>query len=180
MWKVIENVKYTDFVQRVATVIIWLTELLQVTRCIELVHRQDMETSPEIFSYQRDQRRPFSSTLVCTSKIHQFVRSSWPDISMKIIEEALPITFVYFVTHTSAKASRSITFTQRFRTTWHLFSIQLLWKPKILNEEDKRTKFEQSTGDLGQFSELCKCLWHERNWASTRICIVFNMLVDEN
>ena len=123
-------------------------------------------------------RRPFSSTLVCTSKIHQFVRSSWPVISTKIIEEALPITFVYFVSHTSAQASRSITFTQRFRTTWHLFSIQLLWKPKILNEEDKRTKFEQSTGDLGQFAELCK--WHERNWASTRICIVFNMLVDEN
>ena len=32
-----------------------------------------------------------------------------------------------------------------------LISIQLLWKPKILNVEDKRTKFERSKGDLGQF-----------------------------
>ena len=43
-------------------------------------------------------------------------------------------------------------FTQRFRTTpRHLISIQLLWKPKILKVEDKRTKFEQSKGDLCQF-----------------------------
>ena len=28
------------------------------------------------FSYQRDQRRPFSSTLIFTSKIHQFVRKN--------------------------------------------------------------------------------------------------------
>ena len=29
-------------------------------------------------------------------------------------------------------------------------------KPKILNVEDKRTKFERSKGDPGQFSELWK------------------------
>ena len=68
----------------------------------------------------------------------------------------LPITFVNIVSHESAQALRSITFRQRFRTTRHLFSIQLLRKPKILNLEDKQTKFEQSNGDLDQFSELCK------------------------
>ena len=79
----------------------------------------------------------------------------------KLSRRRLPITFVYFVSHASAQALRPITFTQRFRTTRHLISIQLLWKPKILNVEDKRTKFERSKGDLGQFSESCK-------WSLTR------------
>ena len=61
------------------------------------------------------------------------------------------------------------TFTQRLRTTRHLFSIQLLWKPEILNVEDKQTKFERSNDH-----------WHERNWANTWICVVFKMLVDES
>ena len=67
-----------------------------------------------------------------------------------------PITFVYFVSHASAQALRPITFTQRFRTTRHLFSIQLLRKPKILNVEDKQTKFERSKGDLRRVAESCK------------------------
>ena len=80
----------------------------------------------------------------------------------KLSRRRLLITFVYFVSHASAQVSRRpITFTQRFRTTRHLFSIRLLWKPKILNVEDKRTKFERSKGDLGQFSESCK-------WSLTR------------
>ena len=69
----------------------------------------------------------------------------------KLSRRRLLITFVYFVSHASAQVLRPITFTQRFRTTRHLISIQLLWKPKILNVEDKRTKFERSKGDLGQF-----------------------------
>ena len=44
----------------------------------------------------------------------------------KLSRRRLPITFVYFVSHASAQALRPITFTQRFRTTRHLFSIQLL------------------------------------------------------
>ena len=79
----------------------------------------------------------------------------------KLSLRRLPITFVHFVSHSSAQALRSITFTQIFRTTGHLFSIQLFRKPKILELEDKQTKFEQSKGDLGQFSELCK-------WSLTR------------
>ena len=71
-------------------------------------------------------------------------------------EGAFRSPFVYFVSHAGAQALRPITFTQRFRTTRHLISIQLLWKPKILNVEDKRTKFERSKGDLGQFSESYK------------------------
>ena len=61
------------------------------------------------------------------------------------------------------------TFTQRLRTTQHLFSIQLLWKPEILNVEDKQTKFERSNDH-----------WHERNWANTWICVDFKMLVDKS
>ena len=79
----------------------------------------------------------------------------------KLSKRRLPFTFVYFVSHASAQALRPITFTQRFRTTRHLISIQLLWKPKIFNVEDKRTKFELSKGDLGQFQESCK-------WSLTR------------
>ena len=74
----------------------------------------------------------------------------------KLSRRRLPIGFVHFVSHASSLALRPITFTQRFRTTWHLFSIQLIWKPKILNVEDKWTKFERSKGDLGQFPESCK------------------------
>ena len=33
-------------------------------------------------------------------------------------------------------------FMQRFSTTRYLFSIQLLWKPEIINVGDKRTEFE--------------------------------------
>ena len=54
-----------------------------------------------------------------------------------------------------AQTLRPITFTQRFRTIRHLISIQLLRKPRILNE-DKRMKFERSKGGLSQFSESCK------------------------
>ena len=74
----------------------------------------------------------------------------------KLSRRRLPTTFVYLVSHASAQALRPITFTQRFRTTRHLFSIQLLWKPEILNVEDKQTKFDRSKGDLGRVSELCK------------------------
>ena len=44
----------------------------------------------------------------------------------KLSRRRLPTTFVYLVSHASAEALRPITFTQRFRTTRHLFSIQLL------------------------------------------------------
>ena len=74
----------------------------------------------------------------------------------KTTRRRLPITFA------SVQALRLITFMQRFRTTRRLISIQLLWKPKILNVEDKRTKFELSKGDLGQFQESCK-------WSLTRV-----------
>ena len=100
------------------------------------------------------------------------VRNSWPVFQRKLSRRRLLITVVYFVSHTSARALRLITFTQRSRTTRHLFSIQFLWKPKILNVKDKRTKFERSKGDLGQFSESC-------NWPLTRaqlnkhmVCVV--------
>ena len=46
-WKAIEKVNFTDFVQRRATVN--NIALLQVTRCIQLVHRQNMETLPNTF-----------------------------------------------------------------------------------------------------------------------------------
>ena len=65
-------------------------------------------------------------------------------------------SFSFFLSHASTRALPPIMFTQRFRTTRHLFSIQLFRKPKIPNIEDKRTKFGRSKGDLGQFSELCK------------------------
>ena len=100
------------------------------------------------------------------------VRNSWPVFQRKLSRKRLLITVVYFVSHTSARALRPITFTQRSRTTRHLFSIQFLWKSKILNVKDKRTKFERSKGDLGQFSESCNWPWHERNWTNTWICVV--------
>ena len=71
----------------------------------------------------------------------------------KLSRKRLPTDLV---SHASAQALRPITFTQRFRTTRHLFSIQLLWKPEILNIDDKQTKFDWSRGDLGRVSELCK------------------------
>ena len=74
----------------------------------------------------------------------------------KLSRRRLLIAFVYFVSHASAHVLRPITFTQRFRTTRQLFSIQMLWKSKILIVEDKQTKFERSKGDLGQFSDLWK------------------------
>ena len=72
----------------------------------------------------------------------------------KLSRRRLPITFVYFVSHASAQALRPITFTQRFRTTRHLFSIQLLWKPEILNVEDKQTKFERSKGSSFRIMQM--------------------------
>ena len=96
----------------------------------------------------------------------------------KLSRRRLPITFVYFVSHASAQALRPITFAQRFRTTRHLFFIQLLYKPKILNVEDKWTKFERSKGDFGQFQNHTNDLWHECNWPNTWIFVVFKMLVD--
>ena len=45
---------------------------------------------------------------------------------------------------------------QRFRTTRHLFSFQLIRKSEILNVEDKQTKFERSKGDLRRVLELYK------------------------
>ena len=99
---------------------------------------------------------PECQILFCNFDLLHTVRSWWPDVSTKIIEKAVIITFIYFVSHASALASRSITFTQRFRTTRHLISIQLLWKPKILSVKDKKTQFEHSKGDLSKFSELCK------------------------
>ena len=88
------------------------------------------------------------------------VRSSWHNI-LYYWEGTFRSPFVSFVGHASAQVLWPITFTQRFRTTWHLFSTQWLWKPKILNVEDKRTKFEWSKRDLGQFSESWK-------WSLTR------------
>ena len=84
----------------------------------------------------------------------------------KLSRRRLPIFFVYFVSHANAQALRPNTLTQRFRTTRYIFFFQLLWKLKILNVEDKQTKFEWSKGDLGQFSELCKYLGHERVWSN--------------
>ena len=40
----------------------------------------------------------------------------------KLSRRRFPITFFNFVSHASAQALRPITFTQRFRTTRHLFS----------------------------------------------------------
>ena len=77
----------------------------------------------------------------------------------KLSRKRLPITFVYFVSHASAQADH--VYATFCRTTRHLISIQLLWKPKILNVENERTKFERSKGDLGSFSESCK-------WSLTR------------
>ena len=54
-------------------------------------------------------------------------------LQRKLSRRRLPITSVYFVSHAGEQALRPITFTQRFKTTRHLFSIQSLWKPKILN-----------------------------------------------
>ena len=98
----------------------------------------------------------------------------------KLSRRRLPITFVYFVSHASTQALRPITFTQRFRTTRHLFSIQLLWKPEIINVKDKQTKFERSKGDIGRISELCKSSLTRAHWASIWICVVYKMLVDES
>ena len=72
----------------------------------------------------------------------------------KLSRRRLPVTFVYFVSHASAQALRPIRFTQRFRTTRHLFSIQLLWKPEILNVEDKQTKFERSKGSSFRIMQI--------------------------
>ena len=44
----------------------------------------------------------------------------------KLSRRRLPITSVHFVSHASAQALRPITFTQHFRTTRQLISIQLL------------------------------------------------------
>ena len=62
--------------------------------------------------------------------------------------------FVYFVSHASAQALRPITFTQRFRTTRHLFSIRLLRKPKILNAEDKKRSLNGQKEILANFQNL--------------------------
>ena len=40
------------------------------------------------FSYQRDQRRPFSSTLICISKIHYFVRKNSQNAGVNRAEKA--------------------------------------------------------------------------------------------
>ena len=54
------------------------------------------------------------------------VRSSWPDISTKIIEKA-PSNHLCSLSksrkHASAQALRPITFSQRFRTARHLFKL---------------------------------------------------------
>ena len=40
------------------------------------------------FSYQRDQRRPFSTTLICISKIHYFVRQNSQNAGVNRAEKA--------------------------------------------------------------------------------------------
>ena len=42
------------------------------------------------FSYQRDQRRPFSSTLICISKTHYFVRKNSQNAGVNRAEKANP------------------------------------------------------------------------------------------
>ena len=78
----------------------------------------------------------------------------------KLSRRPVIITFIYFVSHASALASRSITFTQRFRTTRHLTSIQLLWKPKILSVKDKKLNIAKEI--LINFQNYANNLWHER------------------
>ena len=44
-----------------------------------------------------------------------------------------------------------------------LFSIQLLWKPKILNVEDIKTNFEWSKEASVNFVNYANNFWHKRN-----------------
>ena len=44
----------------------------------------------------------------------------------KLSRRRLPITFVFFVSYASKQVLQPITFTQRFKTTRHLFSTQFL------------------------------------------------------
>ena len=80
----------------------------------------------------------------------------------KLFRRHLPITFVYSVNHASAQALRPITFTQHYKTTRHLFSIQLLWKPKIL-----KNSFQSYANDFWHsaieqihgFALFLRCWW---------------------
>ena len=93
----------------------------------------------------------------------------------KLSRRRLPITFVYFVSHASAQALRPITFTQRFRTTRHLISIQLLRKPEILNLEDIRTKFERSKGDLVSF-QATRYVCYDQSAKFCSLILIFSTL----
>ena len=68
---------------------------------------------------------------------------------------------------------------QRFSTTRYLFSIQLLWKPKIIIAGDKQTKFEWSKGYLTsrvmQMSYNTSAI-EQTHWFAS----FFKMLVDES
>ena len=54
----------------------------------------------------------------------------------KLLRRHLPTSFVNFVSHASAQALRPITFTQRFRTTRHLFSAKT--KRKLFSDGKSR------------------------------------------
>ena len=60
----------------------------------------------------------------------------------KLSRRRFPITFFNFVSHASAQALRPITFTQRFRTTRHLFSAKN--KRKLFRREVERSAHGES------------------------------------
>ena len=93
----------------------------------------------------------------------------------KLSRRRLPITFVSFVSHAGAQALRPITFTQRFRTTRYLISIQLLRKPEILNLEDIRTKFERSKGDLVSF-QATRYVCYDKSAKFCSLILIFSTL----
>ena len=93
----------------------------------------------------------------------------------KLSRRRLPITFIFFVSHAGAQALRPITFTQRFRTTRHLISIQLLRKPEILNLEDMRTKFERSKGDLVSF-QATRYVCYDQSAKFCSLILIFSTL----
>ena len=82
----------------------------------------------------------------------------------KLLRRHLPITFVYSVNHASAQALRPITFTQHFKTTRHLFSIQLLWKPKILKNSFQSYANDFWHSAIEQIHMDLRCFWDVGEW----------------
>ena len=87
----IESVNFKDFVQRAVTATMQLTEFYLTTSYkMQSVSSQTkiwkLQLKP--FSYQRDQRRPLSSTLICISKIHYIVRKNSQNAGVNRTEKA--------------------------------------------------------------------------------------------